>query len=257
VVRRFITLTCEICGKKFEARARRKSVHCRECAEELRRGGQGPVQVKGTASVRTPHNNLPAKEIRWEQAESDLAYYLKRFNRFPAYDGVTPSDSGQITDEDRQLANKVAARMSAETWAQITAADSSIAGIGDWDLMNMNDLEWQRRKEVISEVLRALLRYPGIGVARLTKGLHRKRPNLIPICDSVVLKALGVRPTSKPNTIITCMEKFRIIGRKNTSRLQKLRETSKQLQAEMTELRILELLYWVQFGPFPAASQKD
>ena len=46
MARRFVTLTCEICSKKFAARAHRKSVHCRECAEELRRGGRGPVQVR-------------------------------------------------------------------------------------------------------------------------------------------------------------------------------------------------------------------
>jgi hypothetical protein len=230
-------------------------VHCQECAEELRRKGQGPVQVKRTAPVRPPHNNLPAKELCWEQAESDLAYYLKRFNRFPAYDGVAPSDLDRTTDEDRQLANKIAARMSVRTWAPVV--DQPIAEVGDWDLLNMSELEWRRRKEAIHEVLRALLRHPGVGVARLTKALHRKRPNLIPICDSVVLEALGVRTTSKVDAIIACMEEFRIIGRKHTSRLQKLRELLKQFQAQMTELRILELLYWVQFGPFRPIRQKS
>ena len=253
--RQSITLTCEICRKKFEARARRKNVHCRECAEELRRRGQGPVQVKGTTSVNPPHNNLPAKEIRWEQAEDDLAYYLKRFNRFPVYDGITPSELSQITDEDRRLANKVAARMSVKTWAPVVG--DSIAQVGHWDLFNMSDLEWQRRKETINQVLQALLRPSGIGVARLTKGLHRKRPNLIPICDSVIQKVLGITAGSKADRIVACMDEFRPIGRKHICALENLRKLSKQLQAEMTELRILELLYWVQFGPFSPANQKD
>lgn len=255
MARQSITLTCEICGKKFEARARRKSAHCRECAEELRRTGQGPVQVKRAASVDLRHNKLPAKEIRWEQAESDLAYYLKRFNRFLAYDGITPSDLGQITDEDRQLANKVAARMSSKTWAAVVGY--SIAQVGDWDLLKMSDLEWEGRKEIIREVLRALLRHSGIGVARLTKALHRKRPNLIPICDSVIQKALGVTAGNKADRIVACMDKFRPIGQKHISALHNVQELSKQLQAEMTALRILELLYWVQFGPFPPAGQRD
>jgi len=255
VAKRFITLTCEVCHRKFEARARRKSDHCSECAEELRREGQGPVQTKRTATAGSPHMDLPAKEICWEQAESGLTYYLQRFNRFPTYDGVTPSDTDRITDQDRQLANNIAARVSATTWAPVIG--QSLAGIGNWNLLNMSGLEWQRHREAIREVLQTLLIHPGIGVARLTKALHRKRPDLIPICDSVISKALGVRSVSKADAIITCMERFRVVGLKHTSTLRSLRGLSKQLQAEMTELRILELLYWVQFGPFPPTSQKD
>lgn len=252
VAKQLLTLICETCGRKFEAHVRRRVVHCQECAEELRRKGQGPVQIQRKVSANPLYNsNIQVKEISWERAEGNLAYYLKRFNRFPVYDGVMPSDLDQITDEDGQIANKIAARMSAKTWAQIVT--KSIAQIGDWDLLNMSDLEWQSHKEVIYEVFSTLLSYPGIGVARLTKALHRKRPKLIPICDNVVLKALGVDPANKADRIITCMDRFRIVGRKQLSRLQELRKLSRQLGAEMAELRILELLYWVQFGPFPPA----
>jgi len=55
-----------------------------------------------------------------------------------------PPDLDQITDEDRRLANKIAARMSAETWSPIVG--ESIAQIGDWNLLNMGNLEWQSRK---------------------------------------------------------------------------------------------------------------
>jgi len=252
VAKQLITLICETCGRKFEAHADRRVVHCQECAEELRRKGLGPVQIKRRTSATPISSKIQAKEISWGRAESDLVYYLKRFGRFPTYDGVMPSDLDQITDEDRRIANKIAARMSAKTWAPIVG--ESIVQVGDWDLLNMSDLEWQSRKEVIHEVLSVLLRHPGIGVARLTKALHRKRPKLIPICDNVVLEALGVELGNKAGRIITCMDRFRIVGRKQLSRLEGLRELSKQLQAEMTELRILELLYWVQFGPFPPVS---
>jgi len=197
-----------------------------------------------------PYNSsVQAKEISWERAEDNLAYYLRRFNRFPTYDGVTPSHLDQITDEDRRIANKIAARMSAKTWAPIVG--ESIAQVGDWDLLNLGNLEWQSRKDVIRGVLNTLLQHAGIGVARLTKALHRKRPNLIPICDDVVLRALGVEPGNKTDRLIDCMDRFRVVGRKQSSRLDELRRLSRQLGAEMTELRILEVLYWVQFGPFP------
>lgn len=254
MAKQLLTLICETCGKKFEARAHREVVHCQECAEELRRKGLGPVQVKRKSAASPIFDKPQVKEIAWEHSERDLIYYLNRFNRFPTYDGVMPSDPDQITDEDRRIANQIAARMSAKVWAQITS--QSIAKIGDWDLLNMSDFKWQNRKEVIYQVLDVLVGHPGIGVARLTKALHRKRPKLIPVCDNVVLNALGVCASNKADRIIICMDRLRIVGRKQLSRLQELRTLSKQRGSEMTELRILELLYWVQFGPFPAANQR-
>jgi DNA-directed RNA polymerase subunit RPC12/RpoP len=247
-----LTLICETCGRKFEAHARRRVVHCQECAEELRHKSLGPVQIKGKPTANPIFGKPQVKEIAWEHSHRDLIYYLNRFNRFPAYDSMMPSDPDQITDEDRRIANQLAARMSAEIWAQIVG--QSIEKIGDWDLLNMSDSEWQNRKKVIYQVLGVLVEYPGIGIARLTKALHRKRPRLIPVCDSVVLNALGVATGNKADRIIACMDGLRIVGRKQLSRLHELRKLSKQLGAEMTELRILELLYWVQFGPFPPAN---
>lgn len=256
MTKRTITLVCETCAKEFKAHAHRRVVHCQECAKDLRSRGRGPRQIQRKGSVNLLRSgSIELKEISWERAEADLAYYLKRFNRFPTYDGVMPSKLDQITDEDRRIANKIAARMSAKTWAPVIGR--SIAQMGDWDLLNMTNLEWQRRKEVIREVFGPLLGHPGIGVARLTKALHRKRPKLIPICDSVVLEATGAELVNKADTMIGCMERLRVTGREQLSRLRDLRELSKQLHSEMTELRILELLYWVQFGPFPPIGQEN
>jgi hypothetical protein len=188
-------------------------------------------------------------ELVWQRAEDCLRYYLRRFNRFQSYDGITPTHFNEISDDDRRLANKIAARMSAATWVSIVG--ESIAGVGDWDLLRMTDVEWQTRKQIIRDTLSGLLGHPGIGVARLTKGLHRKRPNLIPVCDSVVLKALGVNLGSRPSQVVVCMDRLRVIGRGQLTRLRELRELSRGLDCEMTDLRILEILYWVQFGPFP------
>ena len=250
--KQLLSLICEDCHKSFEARRRRRIVHCPECAGRLRRRGLGPVQT-AMKSANLICGKPQAKEIAWEQSEKHLIYYLNRFNRFPKYDGVMTSDPDRVTDGDGRIANQVGARMSTETWAQIVG--QSIAQIGDWDLLNMSDSEWQSRKLVVCQVLGVLLEHPGIGVARLTKALHRKRPKLIPICDSVVLNALGVGAGNKADRIIACMDRLRIVGQKQLSRVQELRKASKQLGAEMTELRILELLYWVQFGPFPPANQ--
>lgn len=46
-----LTLKCTRCGRDFEARRRRKVAHCSECAEELRRKGEGPIQSRRKESV--------------------------------------------------------------------------------------------------------------------------------------------------------------------------------------------------------------
>ncbi len=129
MAKQLLTLTCEICGKNFEAHTHRTVVHCQECAEKLRREGLGPVQIKREFVANHIFGKTIEKEIAWEHSETDLAYYLHRFNRYPGYDSVMPSDLDKITDEDRITANQIAARMSAETWAQIVG--ESIAQIGN------------------------------------------------------------------------------------------------------------------------------
>ena len=188
MAKQLLTLICETCGKKFEAHARRRVVHCQECAEELRCKGLGPVQIRRKPAASPIFGKPQAKEIAWEHSERDLIYYLNRFNRFPTYDGVMPSDPDQITDEDRRIANQIAARMSAETWAQIVG--QSIAQIGDWDLPNMSDFEWQSRKKVIHQVLGVLIGHPGIGVARL---IIPRRAHSSTVCLNSHIISLALR----------------------------------------------------------------
>lgn len=57
-----ITLKCERCGKRFEAKRRRKISHCSGCAGELRKRGAGPVQSMRKESVWSPWYRLEAEE---------------------------------------------------------------------------------------------------------------------------------------------------------------------------------------------------
>ena len=238
-----LTLECEIYGRIFEARRRRKIVHCRECAERLRKEGRGPIQQKSKGE------HVPAiQALDWSKAGEYVLYYLKRFGRSSKYDGVNPDKIDEITDQDRTLANQIAARIGEKVWHPLV--HKPITEIGRWDLLCMSDLDWQARRSVIRSKLAVLLGCPGIGVARLTKALHRKRPDLIPICDRVLCKALTILQHNKADKIIECMEKLRQVGQRNLDALSKLRELTRNKGTELTELRILEILHWVEFGPF-------
>jgi len=41
-----LTLKCVRCGRDFQALRQRKVAHCSDCAQEVRRKGEGPVQLK-------------------------------------------------------------------------------------------------------------------------------------------------------------------------------------------------------------------
>ena len=189
------------------------------------------------------------------QAEREMLYYLCRFGRYPQYDKVETEELDRITDQDRQLANKLAARMGKRVWNPLIG--QSISAIKtNWNLLGITDRQWLYCAQVTREVLSPLF-VTGVGVPRLTKALHRKRPNFIPICDSVLLTTLGVESTDKPGTVVQCMERLRKVGQVNLSVLTSLRNLSIAKETEMTELRILELLYWVIFGPFGTPEQRS
>jgi hypothetical protein len=196
------------------------------------------------------HDQRPVHE-----AAREMFYYLCRFRRYPQYDKVEPEERDRITDQDRRLANKLAGRMGKRVWEPLISC--SISAIeANWDLLDMTDRKWLRCAQVTNEVLRPLF-VAGIGVPRLTKALHRKRPHFIPICDSVLVEALSVKSSDKATTVVQCMERLRRVGRVNWPVLMGLRNLSMDKGMEMTELRILELLYWVMFGPFGTPEQRS
>lgn len=189
------------------------------------------------------------------QPDKEMFYYLCRFGRYPKYDEVQPSDLDTVSDQDRELANKMAARMGKEVWKPLIGV--SIARIKtEWDLLRMKDHEWLSCSGETKEVLQPLF-LPRINVARLTKALHRKRPSFIPVCDSILVQQLNMVADTQADLLIQCMTKLRQVGQANISALTTLRGILIVKAINVTELRILEFLYWVRFGPFGTLQQKN
>jgi len=184
-----------------------------------------------------------------------LLYYLRRFNRYPKYDGITPESVDIITEQDRDLANQVAARMGKAVWDSMVG--HNIEGIEQLDLLRMTEADWQECTNGLRYTLSDLFR-PGIGIARLTKALHRKRPTLIPICDSVLLQALKIDTSNRIEAVLGCMAMLRTLAQQypgNLPALAKLKELSRDCRMELSELRIFEILHWIEFGPFKPNTQ--
>jgi hypothetical protein len=95
----------------------------------------------------------------------------------------------------------------------------------------------------------------GISYSSLTKVLHPKRPKFLPICDSRIVKhVLSAPKNKKPNTkaekaytIVTVMNEFRKIGKKNLRTLNEIRVFLDENEAlpGFTNIRMLEALFWM------------
>jgi uncharacterized protein DUF6308 len=90
----------------------------------------------------------------------------------------------------------------------------------------------------------------GIGFSKMTKALHRKRPALIPILDSVVQAYLT---TEEPDlqSIDSFGERATALTRGYKRDLDRNRRALRQVQRELarrgyrlTEVRILDILIW-------------
>ncbi len=90
----------------------------------------------------------------------------------------------------------------------------------------------------------------GVGFAKMTKSLHRKRPALIPMLDSVV-QAYLTRDDPRPSVAEGFGERATTLARSYKRDLDRNRKALRELQRELasrgyrlTEVRILDLLIW-------------
>jgi hypothetical protein len=177
----------------------------------------------------------------------------------PQFDSARPAKLDMLTDEDRKIANKLGARCGKECWKKLVGEDGrDISAIkGELNLGSMSDDDWDAEKQQIRKCLETLLR-ESIHCARLTKALHKKRPELIPVCDSDVVDYLlpGADKESAA-TIIGVMDEFRKDLRYacNMTTLRDMRgyldKRSKTFNwlpegFYLTDLRMLEKLYWME-----------
>jgi hypothetical protein len=164
------------------------------------------------------------------------------------YDRENPPDSGKITQRDVELANVMGARFGKLYSQSIVGKDVSFIP-SNADLIAMADLDWNSCKQTMREPLQNLVELKGVGCAVLTKAIHRKRPNLIPVCDAIVVEdILGANYDKKnANTILMAMEKLRDVGQKNLETLQQIRDflVIKNGLPDLSNLRMLEVLYWM------------
>jgi Family of unknown function (DUF6308) len=89
----------------------------------------------------------------------------------------------------------------------------------------------------------------GVGFSKMTKALHRKRPALIPMLDSVVQAYLATDASGSFGERATALVRsYKLDLDRNRSSLRAVRRELARRNHQVSEVRILDLLIWSVFS---------
>jgi len=180
----------------------------------------------------------------WIDAEEVLGRIPSlHFLRF--YDAAEPGSCDEIEPKDWGVPALLNAAVPSSALQLVTDQYSTdTANVlrrvrSDWLLFD-EDLDGERRERV-RKLLEVITKPKGIGRAIATKILHKKRPNLIPIVDSVIAETYGI---SRPADLI--FGPFRHDLARNLTTLEVIAdEASRVAGRRVSEVRALELSIWL------------
>jgi hypothetical protein len=110
--------------------------------------------------------------------------------------------------------------------------------------------EWREVKDNIRDLLEEFLSVSGIGLAKSTKILHLKRPNLFPILDSFVIKFLlnaNISDAEKGLQLeigLQALERTMEIMIEQEAAFTELVNQTKDLPIALTPVRLFDVLCW-------------
>jgi hypothetical protein len=172
-----------------------------------------------------------------------------------AYSSMEASDSSghaSFDESDLRLANRGGARISAAEIAAILERrgeiESALRNVRpDTSLADATgSIPWIP----LTRLFDAFAEIRGVGFSKMTKALHRKRPALIPILDSVVQ---GYLTRDDPGTLLAgsfgerataLVQSYKRDLDRNRSALREVRQELASRTYRLTEVRLLDLLIW-------------
>jgi hypothetical protein len=175
--------------------------------------------------------------------------FLKAYSSYEAYDSSGPVS---FDESDLRLANRGGARISATEIAAILERRGEIepALRKIHPLASLTDATRSIPWIPLTQLFDAFADIRGVGFSKMTKALHRKRPALIPMLDSVV-QAYLTRDDPRARSSGSFGEHATALVRsykrdldRNRSVLRQLRRELASREYRLTEVRILDLLIW-------------
>jgi hypothetical protein len=164
------------------------------------------------------------------------------------YDTRGPGDPDLISRNDVALVNRtMGARSSYSNWTRLFKRGSlpALRAVGPGiDVFLTSDREWAAR-HVLDNLasLFGLVIGKGIGIAVATKVLHMKRPRLIPVCDSYVLRLMGI-PGQDADSGVALVECLRSLRAQWTPPLEQLQRSLGSRGYDRSLVRIADALMW-------------
>ena len=174
-----------------------------------------------------------------------LAFVEAYWSDYDSQDDAKPSsfDTG-----DLKRANRGGARIAATEQAAILERrlriQRALRAIDPDASLAARSVPWAE----LARLFDAFAGIRGVGVSKMTKTLHPKRPALIPILDSVVQAYLG---EETPTALVRSYK--RDLDR-NRSALRSVQRELVSRGYRLTEVRILDILIWSAYAPEASAS---
>jgi len=126
----------------------------------------------------------------------------------------------------------------------------NLAKVPNKDIFAVSCEEWREVKSNIKALLTDFLSIKGIGLAKATKILHLKRPNLFPVLDSFIIKFLldiEIAEVEKTNHVeigLKALELTRWIIIKQEAAFRDLDSQMSDLPIKLTPVRLFDILCW-------------
>jgi hypothetical protein len=175
--------------------------------------------------------------------------FLAAYSSYEAYDS---SGSASFDESDLRLANRGGARISGAEIAAILERRAEIERAlrkihADASLADAtSSIPWLP----LTRLFEAFGDIRGVGFSKMTKALHRKRPALIPMLDSVVQAYLtrddpsARSPGSFGERATALVRSYKRDLDRNRSALHEIQQELASRTYRLTEVRILDLLIW-------------
>lgn len=195
-----------------------------------------------------------------DHADAVLLDYIDVRNGFayPSYDRLVTNGSTTLVDADLLAPNLIGAEVDRGRFALLREMLPELAGIASLPEVAIEDASDDQLGEV-ADLFAVLDRPPWAGTGAhspirgtiLSKVLHRKRPDLVPLYDSRIFEsytAPGAIPRAAHRTwrefmLLLCAQ-MRDDIRAEQEAFDSLRAVAAETGAELSALRILDVLVW-------------
>lgn len=163
----------------------------------------------------------------------------------------------RITQRDIDAANELFAMIgrydkseSKRLLRHTKSISSLLSSIPNVDIYVVSAEEWIELRSKIEKLLAQFLSVKDVGLAKATKILHLKRPNLFPVLDSLVIKFIlniNISEVDKGAQLgigLQALERIRKIMVEQKVEFEKLVEQTRDIPITLTPVRMFDILCW-------------